>query len=103
MGYMVNLSVEGRAAVVIGGGEVAARKVEDLLSAGAIVTAIAPHASDRIAALAREGRVRLHLRLYRKEDLAGALLAVAATDDAAVNARVAGDAAALNVLVRSES
>jgi len=47
MSYLVNLALEGRAAVlVIGGGEVAARKVQDLLAAKANVTVIAPHPFD---------------------------------------------------------
>ena len=47
MSYLVNLALEGRAAVVIGGGEVAARKVQDLLAAKANVTVIAPQLCDR--------------------------------------------------------
>jgi precorrin-2 dehydrogenase/sirohydrochlorin ferrochelatase len=99
MSYVVNLALEGRAAVVIGGGEVAARKVRDLLAAKANVTVIAPQACNRIAALADEKRIVAHGRPYRTGDLAGAFVAIAATDDEDLNARVAGDAAAMNVLV----
>jgi siroheme synthase-like protein len=99
MSYMANLIVEGRAAVVVGGGEVAARKVEDLLAAKAGVTVVAPRAGDRMVALANQRRIRIHCRRYETGDLAGAFLAVAATGDAEVNARVARDAAAMNVLV----
>jgi precorrin-2 dehydrogenase/sirohydrochlorin ferrochelatase len=99
MSYLVNLIVEGRAAVVVGGGAVAARKVEDLLAAGAGVTVVAPRLCGRIVSLAAEGRIQARSRPYTGEDLAGAFLAIAATDDEAVNARVARDAAAMNVLV----
>jgi len=99
MGYMVNLIVEGRVAVVIGGGEVAARKVQDLLAARANVTVIAPHACGPILTLAEEERIQARLRPYMKEDLAGAFVAVAATDDEEINARIANDAAAMSVLV----
>jgi precorrin-2 dehydrogenase/sirohydrochlorin ferrochelatase len=99
MSYLVNLIMDGRAAVVIGGGEVAARKVEDLLAAKASVMVIAPRVCDRISAFANQQRIETHLRPYRKEDLAGTFLAVAATDDEEVNARVAGDAVAMNILV----
>lgn len=99
MSYMVNLIVEGKVAVVIGGGQVAARKIQDLLAARADVTVIAPHACGRILVLAEEKRIQARFRPYTKEDLAGAFLAVAATDDEEVNAGVANDAAAMNVLV----
>ena len=99
MGYMVNLAVEGRLAVVIGGGQVAARKLQDLLAAGARVVVFAPNACERVIALAEEKRIQLHRRPYAKADLAGAFLAVGATGDQEVNARVAGDAASMGVLV----
>jgi precorrin-2 dehydrogenase/sirohydrochlorin ferrochelatase len=99
MSYLVNLTLEGRAAVVIGGGEVASRKVEDLLAAKAHVTVIAPRLGDRIVALADEKLVVAHRRPYRAGDLAGAFLAIAATDDENLNARIYGDAAAMNLLV----
>lgn len=99
MSYMVDLVLEGRLAVVVGGGEVASRKVEDLLVAKANVTVIAPRAHDRIVTLAEEKRILGQWRPYRTEDLYGAFLAIAATDDEALNARVAKDAVAVNVLV----
>lgn len=99
MSYIVNLTVEGKVAVVIGGGQVAARKVQDLLAAGADVTVIAPHACERILALAEEKRIQAHLRPYANGDLAGAFVTVAATDDEEINASIANDAAAMNVLV----
>jgi len=99
MSYLVNLALEGRAAVVVGGGEVAGRKVQDLLAAKAQVTVIAPQLCDGIVALADERLVVAHGRPYRTGDLAGAFVAIAATDDEGINARVAADAAARNVLV----
>jgi len=99
MGYMVNLSVAGRSAVVVGGGEVARRKVEDLLAAEAGVTVVAPRACPRIVALAEEKRIRAHWRPYRAEDLGDAFVVIAATDDARVNAAVFADATARSVLV----
>jgi precorrin-2 dehydrogenase / sirohydrochlorin ferrochelatase len=99
MSYLVNLALEGRVAVLIGGGEVAARKVQDLLAAKAHVTVIAPDLCGGIVALADEKRIVAHGRPYRAADLAGAFVAIAATDDEDLNARVAKDAAAMNVLV----
>jgi precorrin-2 dehydrogenase/sirohydrochlorin ferrochelatase len=99
MGYLVNLALEGRAVVVIGGGEVADRKVQDLLAAKANVTVIAPQIRDGIAALAEEKLIVAHARPYRTGDLAGAFLAIAATDDENLNVRIYSDAAAMNLLV----
>jgi len=99
MSYLVNLALKGRAVAVIGGGEVAARKVEDLLAAKANVTVIAPQICDGIAALADKKLIVAHARPYRTGDLAGAFLAIAATDDENLNARIYGDAAAMNLLV----
>jgi precorrin-2 dehydrogenase/sirohydrochlorin ferrochelatase len=99
MSYLVNLAVAGKSAVVIGGGQVAARKVEDLLAAQARVTVVATDSGEAIRELAEAGRIALRLRPYAKDDLAGAFVAIAATGDEEVNRRVAGDAAALNVLV----
>jgi len=99
MSYLVNLALEGRAAVVVGGGEVAARKVQDLLAAKANVTVIAPQLCDGIVALANEKRIVAHGRPYRTGDLAGAFVALAATDGEDLNARISSDAAAMNVLV----
>ena len=99
MSYLVNLALEGRAAVVIGGGDVAARKVEDVLAGKAVVTVIAPQLCDGIVALADAKRIVAHRRPYRTGDLAGTFVVIAATDDEGLNARVAADAAAVNVLV----
>ena len=99
MGYMVNLVLQGRSAVVVGGGRVASRKVEDLLAARAGVTVVAPRPCPRILELAEAKRIAAQWRPYRTEDLRGAFVAIAAADDEAVNAQVASDAVAMNVLV----
>jgi precorrin-2 dehydrogenase/sirohydrochlorin ferrochelatase len=97
--YLVNLAVRGRPAVVVGGGGVAARKIDGLLEAGASVTVIAPQACASVRALAEAGRIRLHSRDYVAEDVRGACLVVAATDNEEVNARVAADATSAGILV----
>jgi len=91
----IMLRVAGRLCVVIGGGEVAARRVGSLLDAGATVRVIAP----QIAAEIDATKADVQRRPYRRGDLAGALLAVIATDDPATNAAAAEEAASLNILV----
>ena len=86
--YPVFLDLEGRLCVVVGGGGVAERKVEALLTAGARVKVIAPEATSRIEGWAQEGLVELERRPYREGDLSGAWLVVAATDDPEVQKAV---------------
>lgn len=97
--YPVYLDLRGRACVVVGGGEVATRKVESLLEAGARVTVVSPGMTPPLAALAETHEIVHHPRPYRTGDLAGAALAFAATDDETVHAAIAADAAAAGVLL----
>jgi precorrin-2 dehydrogenase/sirohydrochlorin ferrochelatase len=99
MGYMVNLSLQGRAALVVGGGEIGRRKVMDLLAAQAGVTVVAPRICDGLLALAAEGRIAIHQRSYQADDIANAFIAIAATNDTDVNTEVFRDASVRNVLV----
>jgi len=87
-GYPITLSLAGKRAVVVGGGEVALRRTCPLLAAGALVHVIAPAVHAELAGL----DVIVHRRRYRDGDLAGAWLAHAATDDPQVNAAVAAEA-----------
>ena len=97
MGYMVNLMAEGREALVVGGGEIAARKVEDLLAAKARVTVVAPQVCEKIEALA--DCIQVRRRPYEADDIGVAFVVIAATNDETLNARVSRDCAARNVLV----
>ena len=90
--YPVYLNIAGRRAVVIGGGEVAERKIVQLLASGAEVTLVSPNATPGLERLSLEGRVRWIRRAYAAGDLAGAWLAVAATDDPAVQRSVHAEA-----------
>lgn len=87
--YPVVLRLTGRRCVVIGGGEVARRKVSGLLAAGARVQVIAPHLHPELLALPEIERV---CRTFLPDDLRGAFLVFAATNDRYVNAAVAAAA-----------
>ena len=95
--YPVFLTVEGRRCVVVGGGTIAERKVEGLLDAGAEVTVVAPECTAGVRALADAGEMTLVERVYAPGDLAGAFIAIAATDDSEVNEAVSREAAERNV------
>ena len=83
------LAVAGKTVVAVGGGTVAAAKVEPLLAAGAIVRLVAPTASDALHHAVAEWRRRPYAG---SDDLQGAWLAIAATGDPAVDDAVVGDA-----------
>ena len=93
MTYPLMLDLTGRRAVIVGGGRVALRRAQALLAAGALVRIIAPRVDPALAGL----ELTVSRREYRDGDLAGAWLAHAATNDPAVNARVAADAQRLRI------
>ncbi|HKB24732.1 MAG TPA: bifunctional precorrin-2 dehydrogenase/sirohydrochlorin ferrochelatase [Methylomirabilota bacterium] len=95
------LELAGRRCLVVGGGVVAERRVESLVAAGAAVTVVSPALTPRLAGLAAEGRLAHLARDYRDGDLAGAVLAFAATDTGDVNAAVAAEGRRCSVWVNA--
>jgi siroheme synthase-like protein len=87
--------------VVVGAGRIAARKIEPLLTAGAVVEVVSPEAGAEVRAWAEAGRLVLRERAFAATDLEGAWLALTATDDAEVNAAVHAAAEAGRVWVNS--
>src|ERR1700722_9456558 len=100
MGYIpIFLDVTGRECVVVGGGEVAARKVESLLEAGARVTVVSPHLSPPLESLAANGSMTHIARDYQRGDIRGCVLVYAATDDPKLHRELAAEARALGIPV----
>lgn len=97
--YPVFLDLAGRKCVVVGGGAVALRKVRTLLEHGAEVLVISPELGAELGKLVAGGRIRALSRDYRRGDLRGVFLAIAATDSVEVNREVAQEARAGGVLV----
>ena len=95
--YPVNLVLTGRRCLVVGGGRVAARKVEGLVVAGADVTVVAPQVVDAI----RAAGVRVEERGYERGEAGRYHLVVTATGSAPVNQEVYDDADAARVWVNS--
>src|ERR1700737_4547311 len=96
MGYIpIFLDVTGRRCVVVGGGEVAARKVESLLAAGAHVIVVSPSlAAPSLTAAVQRGMVEHIARAYQRGDIAGSAVAYAATDDRDLQRAIADEARA---------
>ncbi len=97
--YPITLTnLRGALVVVVGGGAVGERKLRGLLAAGAAVQLISPAVTPELRTLADSGAITWHARPYQPGDLVGARLVFTATDQRAVNAQVADDAAALGLL-----
>jgi uroporphyrin-III C-methyltransferase/precorrin-2 dehydrogenase/sirohydrochlorin ferrochelatase len=93
------LDVRGRPGLVVGGGEIAARRAETLLRSGMRVTVVAPRLCDALVQWAQDGAVAHRAKRFEPADVEGAEIVVAATDDRAVNAAIAEAAKALRIAV----
>jgi uroporphyrin-III C-methyltransferase/precorrin-2 dehydrogenase/sirohydrochlorin ferrochelatase len=82
------MKLAGRPALVVGGGSVAARKVDLLRRADAAITVIAPDLCDELAKLSQDGAIRFLQREFQDEDVNDVSLVIAATDDRSVNQKV---------------
>jgi uroporphyrin-III C-methyltransferase / precorrin-2 dehydrogenase / sirohydrochlorin ferrochelatase len=97
--FPIFLELAGRPCLVVGGGTVAARKVELLLKARARVTVVAPTLGPALARLAEAGRIAHAGEPFAPGHLTGHILVIAATDRRAVNAAVSRAAQAAGVPV----
>ncbi len=93
------LNLRGKPGLVVGGGPVAALKVEALMRSGASVSVVAPDLCPRLAELTLLGAVRHESRRFQPGDVVGTRIVIAATDDHAVNESVSNAAKALNIPV----
>jgi len=83
------LDIKNQPCLVVGGGEIAVRKVNSLLRAGAAVTVVSPRLAPDLEQKRAAGELEHLERDFRDADLDGRHLAIAATDDRQVNRRVA--------------
>ena len=97
--FPVFLDLKEKRCIVVGGGAVAERKVKNLLKAGARVKVISPELTVPLSRLRDEKKISHLSRSYRRKDLEGALLAIAATNDRTINERVFREATANRIPV----
>ncbi|MEU4656278.1 uroporphyrinogen-III C-methyltransferase [Streptomyces sp. NPDC023723] len=90
--YPVGLRLTGRRVVVLGGGQVAQRRLPALVAAGADVLLVSPEATPSVEAMADTGEISWTRRLYADGDLADAWYALIATSDPAANAAASAEA-----------
>ncbi|HPP06288.1 MAG TPA: bifunctional precorrin-2 dehydrogenase/sirohydrochlorin ferrochelatase, partial [Syntrophorhabdaceae bacterium] len=96
--YPIFLDLKNRLCLVIGGGQVAERKVNILIKCGARVRVIAPSMTKRLLNLGEKGKIEILKRDYKKGDIKGAFIVFAATDNKNINQEIKKDAQALGVI-----
>lgn len=97
--YPVFLDLNDKRCLVVGGGEVAERKVQALLDTGARVRVISPVLTNYLSEAVQSGQIEAITRSYSRGDIAGAFLVISATDDEIQNRQVAEDCLRENILV----
>ena len=101
MFYPLFMDLRGRRVLVVGGGDVAERKVDSLLQAEASVTVVSPDLTPGLQKLQESGAIRSIRRKFDEPDLEDALLVISATDDPDIQKRVAALARAKRILVNT--
>ena len=101
--YPIMLNMSGQQAVIIGGGDVAVRKLSDLTLAGANIKIISPEFNDEIIKVSElfKDRITLIKRKYEKNDLDGAMLVFSATNDSDINREIFNEAIEKNILINA--
>ncbi len=107
--FSIELNLEGKNVLVVGGGRIALRKVKTLLPTGARITVVAPQFDPEFESLSSKGEARpqtsslvtLINRPYEPLDLRGIFMVFICTDQPAVNAQVSNDARARRILVNN--
>jgi len=89
--YPIILKLTGKLCIVIGGGNVAERKVQSLLECGARVRVVSPKLTARLRKWADEEKIELKPDKYEPEDLNEAFLVISATNQEAVNELVSAE------------
>jgi precorrin-2 dehydrogenase/sirohydrochlorin ferrochelatase len=97
--YPILLNIRDKKCLVVGGGNVAFRKVQALIEHGADIEVISPTFCPELNQMAKDGAIQIHQKSYNTKDLKNAFITIAATDDAKTNESIAADARRQGVLV----
>ena len=97
--FPVFLDVRRKKCVVIGGGQIAFRKIRTLLDCGASVTVISPVFHPDLSELPNKKSIQVIRRSYKSGDLKGAFIVIAATGTKETNRKVAKEAGRVGALV----
>lgn len=97
--YPINLNIKGKKCLVTGGGKVAERKILSLLACEAEITVISPKITKQIKKLSSESKISLVKRNFRKGDLKGVSIVIAATNNSKTNQEILREANKKKLLV----
>lgn len=97
--FPIFINIEQKPCLVIGGGDIAYRKINLLLKANAQVTCVSPLCCDGVEQLAQDKKINLFKKDFELSDIDTQILIVSATDDAVLNAQVSGLAKEANIPV----
>lgn len=101
--YPLSLNLADKRCLILGGGKVAERKINTLLSCGALVTVVSPELSPTIRALVDKKLLDYHADIYHPRYLQQQFLVFCATDDSELNKEVALDCRERGILVNCAS
>ena len=97
--YPIALRLKDKPALVVGGGQVAERKVKTLLQFGARVCVVSPDLTIALRRLSKSSRIAWFNRVVRPSDVTGRDIIIAATSDTAVNKKISRWAKRQGILV----
>jgi len=99
--YPVFVELEGETVLVVGGGEVARRKIESLLECGALIHIVSKELTDKLKDLVKTGVIRHLGEKFRDEHLDEAFMVIAATDDKRLNHEISHIARKRGILINA--
>ncbi len=97
--YFISLDLTDKKCLVVGGGQVAERKVCSLLECNACVYVVSPESTPGLKSLLEKGRITYRSGCYQTSDLEGVFLVIGATGREDVNRKVAEDCSVRNIIV----
>jgi len=97
--YPIHLDITDRSCIVVGGGDVAERKVQRLLECGGHVIVIAKALTPALETMTKEGRIHWIDDIYSEAYIRNAFLVIGATDRTEINAKISADARKSGVMV----
>jgi len=95
----INLSMKERPCLVVGGGQIALRKIESLLDYDSRLTVVAPEINKRIEFYAEKGKLTIEKREYKSPEASSYGLVISASDNNDINEQVSKDCRAAGVPV----
>jgi len=99
--YPILVDLKGKEVVVVGGGNVAQRKIETLLEYGAVVNAVSRQLTPVLKRYLEEGKIKFLGEEFRESYLNGVFMVIASTDDASLNHRISQEARKKGLLINA--